>query len=98
VFHAIVNYEESFDLNKRFFVKESRFVQLTTISSSESVSLSMFNSVSSDDDRRRRKRQKRVIKKIKSQSVVDMFNETLKKYDIFISIRQVLKTNKVNIN
>jgi hypothetical protein len=27
-----------------------------------------------------------------------MFNETLKKYDIFISIRQVLKTNKVNIN
>jgi hypothetical protein len=27
-----------------------------------------------------------------------MFNETLKKYDISISIRQVLKTNKMNIN
>jgi hypothetical protein len=26
VSHAVVNYEESFDLNKRFFVKESRSV------------------------------------------------------------------------
>jgi hypothetical protein len=58
----------------------------------------MFESIAVDeDDRRRRKKQKRVIKKIKFQSIVDMFNETLKKYDISISIRQDLKTNKVNI-
>jgi hypothetical protein len=58
----------------------------------------MSDLVFSDDDRRRQKRQKRVIKKIESQFIVDMFNETLKKYDISISIRQVLKTNKMNIN
>jgi hypothetical protein len=63
--------------------------------------MSSFMSVSAitdEDDRRRRKKQKRVIKKIKSQSVVDMFNEILEKYDTFIFVRQVLKINKMNIN
>jgi hypothetical protein len=32
-----------------------------------------------DDDRRRRKEQKRVIKRVKSQSIMSMFNETLEK-------------------
>jgi hypothetical protein len=60
--------------------------------------LFMFDSTSDDENRRRRKKQKRTIKKMKSQSVVNMFNEILKKYDIFIFIRQVLKINKINIS
>ncbi len=91
IFHAVVNYEESFDSNKRSFVKESRSVQL-------SFFFSVSDSVANEDDRRRRKKQKRVIKKMKSQSVIEMFNEILEKYDIFIFIRQMLKANKVNIN
>jgi hypothetical protein len=72
-------------------VKESRSVQL-------SFFFSVSDSVANEDDRRRRKKQKRVIKKMKSQSVIEMFNEILEKYDIFIFIRQMLKANKVNIN
>jgi hypothetical protein len=97
VSHVVVNYEESFDSNKRFFVKKSRFVQFTIIFSSESMFFFMSDSISDDENRRRRKRQKRTVKKMKSQSVVNMFNEILKKYDIFIFIRQVLKINKMNI-
>jgi hypothetical protein len=51
-----------------------------------------------DDDRRRRKEQKRVTKKMKSQSIVSMFNEILEKYDTSIFIRQMLKANKMNIS
>ncbi len=91
--HVVVNYEESFDFNKRSFVKESRSIQNSSMSSFMSVS-----AITDEDDRRRRKKQKRVIKKIKSQSVVDMFNEILEKYDTFIFVRQVLKINKMNIN
>jgi hypothetical protein len=51
-----------------------------------------------ENDRCRRKEQKQVVKKMKSQSVVEMFNKILEKYDTSISIRQILKTNKVNIS
>jgi hypothetical protein len=92
--HAVkINYEESFDSNKRSFVKKSRSIQNSSLSQSMSDSAVIDN-----DDRRRRKEQKRVVKKMKSQSIVDMFNEILEKYDIFIFIRQVLKINKMNIN
>jgi hypothetical protein len=39
-----------------------------------------------------------VVKKVEPQPVVGMFNETLGKYDTPISIRQVLKANKVDIS
>jgi hypothetical protein len=87
-----INYEESFDSNKRSFVKESRSVQSTIMSSFMSVSLFL------NDDRRRRKEQKRMIKKIESQFVVEMFNEILEKYNTSILIRQMFKANKVNIS
>ncbi len=73
VSHVVVNYEKSFDLNKRSFVKESRSVQNFSVSSSTSAF------TIADDDRRRRKEQKRVIKRVKSQSIMSMFNETLEK-------------------
>jgi hypothetical protein len=89
--HVIVNYEESFDLNKRLFVKESRVAHFSS-------AFMLDSDFVANDDRRRRKKQKRVIKKLKSQSVIEMFNETLEKYDTSISIRQMLKANKMNIS
>jgi hypothetical protein len=87
--HAEMNYDEDFGPNKRSFEKESRPVQNSTIPPM---------SDSADDDRRRRKEQKRVAKKMKSQSVIEMFNEILEKYDTSISICQILKSNKMNIS
>jgi hypothetical protein len=60
--------------------------------------LSQQDSTVSSDDRRERKEQKQVAKKMKSQLVTEIFNEALEKYDTFIFIRQMLKTNKVNIS
>jgi hypothetical protein len=87
-----VNYGEEFGLNKRPFVNEPRPAQTSSIISPAP------GPIIDGDDRRRRKGQKRVAKKVKSQSVVEMFNETLEKYDTSISIRQVLKANKVDIS
>ncbi len=85
VAHAEINYDEESDSNKCSFMKKSRLI----FAVSEFVD---------ENDRCRRKEQKQVVKKMKSQSVVEMFNKILEKYDTSISIRQILKTNKVNIS
>ncbi len=86
VVHVVkMSYDEDFNLNKRFFVKESR-------------SISFVSEFVANENHRRKKKQRKASKKIKSQSIVEMFNETLEKYDTLIFIRQVLKTNKMKIN
>jgi len=45
----------------------------------------------------KRKKQKHVEKKMKSQSLVSMFNDILKRYDSSIFIQKILQQNKVNI-
>ena len=41
---------------------------------------------------------KKIEKKIESQFLIDMFDEMVEIYDKFISIRQVLKINKIDMS
>jgi hypothetical protein len=78
-----VNYEEGSESNKRSREEErSRIIQ---------------NSSQLTEKRMKKKEQKRMRKKIDSNSIVDLFNENLDKYDASVSVRQMLQNNKMNI-
>jgi hypothetical protein len=78
-----VNYEEESESNKRSREEEkSRIIQ----SSSQLI-----------EKRMKKKEQKKMRKKIDSNSIVDLFNENLDKYDASVSVKQMLQNNKMNI-
>ena len=96
-----VNYDEDFNLNKRPHTEN--FELISRISLQQDSSSVQQNQLSQSalaitDERLKRKNQKRIDKKIESQSLVDLFNEFLNKYDSPIFIRQILKNNKMNIS
>lgn len=88
--HAL--YEEGSGSNKRPHYDE--FV--STVSVSVSFALTFYQLV--DLNRQTRKKpQKRVEKKTEPQSLIDIFDESFEIYDKSISIRQILKANKMNM-
>jgi hypothetical protein len=62
---------------------------------SHSISILAF---SAKEIRSKRKSQKRVDKKMKMQSLVEMLNDITKIYDKSLLVRQILKHNKVDIS
>jgi hypothetical protein len=79
-------YDEEFESNKRFHQE-----QIVVSDSAESILTSIERTV-------KKKSQKRVEKKFESQSLVDMFDDALSVYEKSISVRQILKVNKIDIN
>jgi hypothetical protein len=78
-----VNYEEGSGSNKRSREEEgSKIIQ---------------DSSQLTEERMKKKEQKRMRKKIDSNSIVDLFNENLGKYDAPVSVRQMLQNNKMDI-
>lgn len=86
-------YDESSDLNKRAFLKseaKSQSQQLQQFQSS-------FQFQTMTEERIKKKKQRCVKKKTKSQSLVEMFNDTLRRYNFSMFIREILQRNKINI-
>jgi len=88
-----INYEEEFKSNKRSYVDLSLF---STLNSQMKVQ-QLFFQFQTAENHTRCKEQKHVNKKTKSQFLINMFNDILKKYDSLIFIQEMLQRNKVNI-
>jgi hypothetical protein len=78
-------YDEEFEFNKRSHHEQIAF-DLTefTLVSMKRVT--------------KKKSQKRIDKKSESQFLINMFDDALKAYEKSISIRQILKVNKINMS
>jgi len=88
-----INYEEEFKFNKRSHVDLS----LSSTLNSQTKVQQLFFQFQIAKNCTRRKEQKRVDKKMKSQSLINIFNDILRRYDFSISIQEILQRNKVNI-
>jgi len=88
-----INYEEEFKSNKRSHVDLS----LSFTLNSQTKVQQLFFQFQTAENHTRRKEQKRVDKKTKSQSLINMFNDILRRYDSSIFIQEILQHNKVNI-
>ncbi len=88
-----INYEEEFKSNKRSHVDLS----LSSTFNSQTRVQQLFFQFQTAKNCTCRKEQKRVDKKMKSQSLIDMFNDILRRYNSSISIQKMLQHNKVNI-
>lgn len=88
-----INYEEEFKFNKRSYVDLSLF---STLNSQTKVQ-QLFFQFQTAENHTHHKKQKHVDKKTKSQFLINMFNDILKRYDFLIFIQEMLQRNKVNI-
>jgi len=88
-----INYEEEFKFNKKSHVDLS----LSSTLNSQTKVQQLFFQFQTAKNCTCHKKQKRVNKKMKSQSLIDMFNDILKRYNFSISIQEILQHNKVNI-
>lgn len=62
------------------------------------VAQSFYSILSVTQKKSKKKEQKRVVKKAEMQSIVDLMNDFTKMFDKSVSIRNVLKQNKIDIN
>ena len=88
-----INYEEEFKSNKRSHINLS----LSSTLNSQMRIQQLFFQFQTAKNHTRCKEQKCVDKKTKSQSLINMFNDILKRYNSSISIQEMLQYNKVNI-
>ncbi len=88
-----INYEEEFKSNKKSHVNLS----LSSILNSQTKVQQLLFQFQTAENCTRCKEQKCVNKKMKSQSLINMFNDILRRYDFLISIQEILQRNKVNI-
>ncbi len=88
-----INYEEEFKFNKRFHVNLS----LSFTLNSQTKVQQLFFQFQTAKNHTCYKEQKRVNKKMKSQSLINMFNDILRRYNFLIFIQEILQRNKVNI-
>ncbi len=88
-----INYEEEFIFNKRFHVDLS----LSFTLNSQMKVQQLFFQFQTAENHTCCKEQKCVNKKMKSQSLINMFNDILKRYNFLIFIQEILQRNKVNI-
>jgi len=88
-----INYEEEFEFNKRSHIDLSLS---STLNSQTKVQQLLFQFQTAENCTCH-KEQKHVNKKMKSQSLINMFNDILKRYDSSIFIQEILQHNKVNI-
>ena len=80
-----VNYDKKSNFNKRLYKNEIIEFQQSKINTETQV------------DRTRRKNKKKYEKITKSQSLINLYNNLLNKYDNSIFIRQILQNNKIDI-
>jgi hypothetical protein len=78
-------YEEESESNKRSHYEQipSDSIELTLVSIKRVI---------------KKKSQKRIEKKSESQSLIDMFDDALRAYEKLISVKQILKVNKINMS
>ncbi len=88
-------YKERSESNKRFHHEQIVL----------SLSISSIFSVSTADSSHeqleriiRKKSQKRIKKKSNSQSLINLFDDTIEIYEKFISVRKFLKKHKINMS
>ncbi len=88
-----INYEEEFESNKRSHIDLS----LSSTLNSQTKLQQLLFQFQTAENYTCCKEQKHVDKKMKYQSLIDMFNDILRRYDFLISIWKILQRNKVNI-
>lgn len=77
--------------------EESRLNKKAHFDMNASMIVSQPQSQSDNTGKPKKKEQKKIEKKIEPQPLVSMFDELRNVYDQLISIRQVLKNNKVDL-
>jgi len=88
-----INYEEEFKSNKKFHVDLSLSFTLNF----QMKVQQLFFQFQTAKNCTCHKEQKCVNKKTKSQSLINMFNDILRRYNFLIFIQEILQRNKVNI-